>query len=218
MKTISFISLFDQPLKAYWTTSIMAKAQAIGAVSFQLIDLRQFGLGDRLQVDDSPYGGGGGMVLRIEPLVAALESVKARASRRLTVVLLTPRGVSFDQARAQALADQPADLVLIGGHYSGYDERLVDYVDQQLAIGSYILTNSILPGLVVTDALVRLLPGVLGKVDNSRSAGTLNRSDLVEDYPHYTRPASFRGRPVPEVLMSGNHQQINHWRRQFRNR
>lgn len=140
---------------------MLAKAQLANIVKFHVIDLRQFGLGRRRQVDDTPYGGGGGMILRIEPLVAAIEFAKQKTSQSSKVLLLTPRGQLFKQAMAFELAKAQLDLILIGGRYEGYDERIVGWVDQQISIGQFVLTGSELPALVVTDSIVRLLDGVL---------------------------------------------------------
>lgn len=211
MKTIHIIGLFLAPHQAYTATSMMAKATAVGAVRFNLVDLRQFGDGPHRKVDDNPYGGGDGLILMVEPLVKAIETAKAD-SPEATTVLLSPRGQRFDQAAAGELAGG-GDLILLGGYYAGYDERVVDWVDRSLSIGDYVLTSAALPALVVADAVVRLLPGVLGGPANATSGSFVADPDRVE-HPQYTRPAEFRGRPVPPVLVSGNHGEIDAWRRQ----
>ena len=212
MKKISIISLFPQALEAYLRVGMLAKAAALGVVAFELVDLRRFGVGPRQQVDDTPYGGGGGMILRIEPLVTALEDAKSK-SPEAEVVLLTPKGEVFEQATALTLAASERDLILIGGRYEGYDERLTSWTDRQLSIGRYVLTGSELPALVLADAVVRLLDGVLGAgtqnvVDESFTAA----ADHLE-YPQYTKPEVFRDLAVPPILLSGNHQEIADWRR-----
>ncbi len=211
MKTISVIGLFLAPFEAYIQTSMMAKATAIGAVSFNLIDLRDFGFGPHRKVDDTPYGGGEGMILMVEPLVKAIE-VARQASPQATVVLLTPRGDLFDQATAGQLAGG-GDLILLGGYYSGYDERIVDWADRSLSIGGYVLTSAALPALVLIDSVVRLLPGVLGGPSNA-TAGSFVADPQTLEYPQYTKPAEFRGQVVPPILTSGNHQEIATWRQQ----
>ena len=211
MKTISVIGLFLAPFESYIQTSMMAKATAIGAVSFNLIDLRDFGFGPHRKVDDTPYGGGEGMILMVEPLVKAIEAAR-QASPQATVVLLTPRGDLFDQATAGELSGGE-DLILLGGYYSGYDERIVDWVDRSLSIGSYVLTSAALPALVLIDSVVRLLPGVLGGPSNATEGSFVVDPQKLE-HPQYTKPAEFRGQAVPPILTSGNHQEIAAWRQQ----
>ena len=212
MKKISIISLFPQALEAYLNVGMLAKAAALGAVAFELVDLRRFGIGSRRQVDDTPYGGGGGMILRIEPLVSALEDAKSR-SPDAEVVLLTPKGEVFEQAAALALAASGRDLILIGGRYEGYDERLAGWVDRQFSIGRYVLTGCELPALVLTDTVVRLLDGVLGAgAQNVVDESFTSAADHLE-YPQYTKPEVFRGLTVPPILLSGNHKEIADWRR-----
>ena len=210
MKKIIFIGLFLEPLEAYWQTSMLAKAKKIGAADFHFVDLRQFGGGSHRQVDDTPYGGGLGMILRIEPLVAAIKAAKKLANQP-QVVLLTPRGETFNQSRASQIAKTSDDLILLGGYYEGYDERLINYVDGQISIGRYVLTNSILPSLVLADAVVRLLPEVLADPQTALEESFSQNEDLVE-YPQYTKPAKFDGHQVPAVLLSGHHQNIAAWR------
>lgn len=188
----------------------MARAQSAQKVEFNLIDLRKFGLGKSRQVDDTPYGGGAGLILRIEPLVAALEAAR-EAHDDAEVILLTPRGETFKQATAQALAETDKDLILIGGRYEGYDERIVHWVDRQISIGEYVLTGFELPALVVVDALVRLIPGVLGSSESCLEESFTDSAGTAE-YPQYTKPADFRQLKVPEILLSGNHQAIEAWR------
>ena len=210
MKTITIVSLFPEALASYLQTSMMNKAQKVGAVRFDLLDLRRFGVGSRRQVDDTPYGGGDGMVLRVEPLVAAVESV-IKTQPKTRVILLTPRGTIFHQAMARQLATDSADLLLLAAHYEGYDERLVNWVDSQISIGDYIVTNGQLPALVLADAVVRLLPSVLGGL-TSPLQESFSDNRTVE-HPHYTKPAQWRNLAVPEVLLSGDHQAIAGWRR-----
>ena len=210
MKRISIISLFPGALAPYLEVGMLAKAAARQLVVFELIDLRRFGLGSRCQVDDTPYGGGPGMILRIEPLVAALEDAKSR-SPEAEVILLTPRGRLFSQETAQSLAASGRDLILIGGRYEGYDERLADWSDRQLSIGHYVLTGAELPALVVTDSVVRLLDGVLGGED-SLVEESFAAAQARPEYPQYTKPEVFRGYAVPPILLSGNHQAIAEWR------
>jgi tRNA (guanine37-N1)-methyltransferase len=165
-------------------------------------------LGKRRTVDDTPYGGGDGMVLRPEPVVAAIEAARTQ-NQGAPVVVLTPSGHRFNQARARELSATPG-LILLAGHYEGFDERIMAYVDEQLSIGDYVLTGGELPAMVVADAVIRLIPGVLG---GEQSAHDESFSDpALLEYPHYTRPEQFRGAAVPEVLKSGHHAEIAKWR------
>jgi len=178
-------------------------------VEVHVWDLRRWGLDKRGTVDDRPFGGGPGMVIMCEPVFAAVESVAAEDPRVAHRILLTPQGTTFDQVRARELASKDR-LILVAGHYEGFDERIRSALDcDQISVGDYVLTGGELPALVVIDAVVRLLPGALGKeesaVEESFSAGLL-------EYPHYTRPRSFRGMDVPEVLLSGDHGKIERWR------
>lgn len=190
-------------------TSIMGRAQDKGAITLGVHDLRAFGLGKHRQVDDTPYGGGQGMLLRPEPLFAALEKVHTPNSR---VILLSPAGRRFDQATARRLA-QEEHLIFLSGHYEGMDQRVVDHwVDEELSLGDYVLTNGAIAAVVVMDAIVRLLPGVLGD-DLSAVEESFGAEGLLEA-PHYTKPAEFQGLKVPDILLSGNHAKIAAWRAQ----
>ena len=191
-------------------TSMLKKAQDIKAVRFEHIDLRDFGLGPRKQVDDTPYGGGDGMVLRPEPIVAAIEQAKAKYPGAI-ILLPTPRGELFDQATANQMAQDSKDLIFVCPRYEGYDERITSYVDKQFRVGNYVLTGGELPAMTVIDAVVRLLPGVLGGETSAANESFQKTDDYVE-HPQYTRPEDFRGHTVPEVLLSGNHAQIENWR------
>ncbi|HEX2483327.1 MAG TPA: tRNA (guanosine(37)-N1)-methyltransferase TrmD [Methylomirabilota bacterium] len=207
MTRIDVVTLFPAMLSAVLAESMLRVARERGAVDVRVVDLRDFTEGRHRVADDYPFGGGGGMVLKPEPLFAAVEALRGPESR---VVLLCPQGSTFTQSAAERLAKE-AHLVLLCGHYEGVDERVrTELVDEELSIGDYVLTGGELPAMVVLDAVVRLLPGVLGDPDGaareSFAAGRL-------DYPQYTRPAEFRGLPVPEVLLSGDHGRIARWRR-----
>ncbi|MBP5633969.1 tRNA (guanosine(37)-N1)-methyltransferase TrmD, partial [Candidatus Saccharibacteria bacterium] len=189
--------------------SMLWKAQDKKLVEFELIDLRQFGLGPRHQVDDTPYGGGDGMLLKPEPLFAAVEDAKTR-NPDAKVVLMTPKGKIWDQARATELANSGDNYIFICPHYEGYDERVLTLVDYQISIGKFILTGGELPAMTVIDSIVRLIPGVLGG-ETSAEIESFSDGDNYE-YPQYTRPAEFRGMKVPDVLLNGNHGEIAKWR------
>lgn len=178
-------------------------------MELKLWDLREFGLGARRTVDDTPFGGGPGMVLRPEPMVAAIEAARAE-NPGAPVIVMTPSGARHTQAKAAALA-LGSGLILVAGHYEGFDERIMDYADEQLSVGDYVLTGGELPGMVVTDSVVRLIPGVLGGEDSAADESFSGVNGLLE-YPQYTRPEEFRGAKVPDVLRSGHHAEIAKWR------
>jgi tRNA (guanine37-N1)-methyltransferase len=205
---IDLLTLFPEFFRSPLSQSMLQRAQGQGAVSYRVINLRDF-TRDRHQVtDDRPFGGGPGMVMKIEPLVAAIRAVR-QEDPGTRVILLSPSGAVFNQARARELADR-SHLLLICGHYEGVDARLHFYIDEELSIGDYILTGGEIPALIVLDAVTRLRPGVLGgegaTEEESFQAGLL-------EYPHYTRPREFEGHAVPEVLLAGDHQRIAQWRR-----
>ena len=186
----------------------MWKAQK-DAVVFELINLRDFGLGPRKQVDDTPYGGGDGMLLKPEPLFAAVEKAKAN-DPTAKVILMTARGKRWKQATAQTWADEGNGLIFICGRYEGYDERIVNVVDKQVSVGDYVLTGGELPAMTVIDSVVRLIPGVLGG-ETSTEIESFSDGETLE-FPQYTRPEEFQGMRVPDVLLSGHHGEIAKWR------
>lgn len=208
---ISVISLFPEMFPSVLETSMLWKAKDRGIVEFEYTNLRDFGLGPRQQVDDIVYGGGDGMLLKIEPLVSAIEKAKNK-NPKAKVILMTPRGLKFNQAKAKELALADQDLVFVCARYEGYDERIVNYVDEQISIGDYVLTGGELPAMVVIDSVVRLLPGVLGG-ETSAEIESFSDGKTLE-YPQYTRPEDFKGKKVPKVLLSGNHAEIAKWRKE----
>ena len=188
--------------------SMLRIAQEKGAAEIRLRNLRDWAPGKHRVTDEPPYGGGAGMVLKVEPVCLALEALRRPESR---VVLMSASGARFHQATARRLSAE-RHLILISGHYEGVDQRVADHlVDEEISIGDYVLTNGTLSALVVVDAVVRLLPGVLG---DAQSAEDESFSGGLLEYPHYTRPAEFRGWKVPEVLLGGNHAAIEAWRRE----
>ena len=193
-------------------SSMLWKAQEQKAVEFSLIDLRKFGLGPRKQVDDPPYGGGDGMLMMIEPLVAAIESAK-KNDPSAVVILPTPRGHVYKQSDAKRFARDKKGLIIICPRYEGYDERVVNWVDEQICIGSYVLTGGEIPAMVILDSVVRLLPGVLGG-ESSAEIESFQADDKTIEFPQYTRPLKFRDLTVPEVLISGHHKNIQKWRKE----
>lgn len=207
---IQIISLFPEMFEKVFGSSMLWKAQDRGHVSYHLIDLREFGLGPRRTVDDTPYGGGDGMLLKPEPLFAAVEAAKV-AEPNAKVLLMTARGKRFRQADAQRLADAKQGLILICGRYEGYDERITTVVDEQISIGDFVLTGGEIPAMTIVDAVTRLIPGVLGG-ETSAEIESFSDGKTLE-FPQYTRPEEFRGMRVPEVLLSGNHAAIAQWRK-----
>jgi tRNA (guanine37-N1)-methyltransferase len=206
---IHVITLFPDMFAPVFNSSMLWKAQERKLVEYNLVDLRQFGLGPRKQVDDTPYGGGDGMLLRVEPLFAAVAAAK-QTSPEAKVLLMTPKGDRFVQSTAQSLAEASTDLIFICGRYEGYDERITTVVDQQLSVGDYVLTGGELPAMTIIDAVTRLVPGVLG---GEKSAEIESFSDgKTLEFPQYTRPEVFQGLEVPKVLLSGNHAEIEKWR------
>lgn len=209
MKKIQIITLFPEMFTGVLNNSMMWKAQDKNAAEFTLIDLREFGLGPRRTVDDTPYGGGDGMLLKPEPLFAAVEQAK-RNDPTAKVLLMTPRGRRWKQATAQEYADSNYGYIFICGRYEGYDERIVSLVDQQISVGDYVLTGGELPAMTIIDSIVRLIPGVLGG-EKSTEIESFSDGETLE-FPQYTRPEVFNDMKVPEVLLSGNHAAIAKWR------
>ena len=188
--------------------SIVARAVKAGVVEIGIHNLREWTTDRHRTVDDKPFGGGAGMVLKAEPLFTAVEAL--RAGDKTRVVLMTPQGEVLTQRLAAELAEQE-HLVLVCGHYEGIDERFREHaVDREVSIGDYVLSGGELPAMVLTDAIVRLLPGALGSAESAQDE---SHADGLLEYPHYTRPAEFRGWRVPDVLLSGNHAEIERWRR-----
>lgn len=207
---IQVITLFPEMFTGVVGASMLWKAADRNIVQYEFIDLRQYGLGPRRQVDDTPYGGGDGMLLKPEPLVAAIEHAKS-ISPEAKVLLPTPRGRTYRQSDAKAFAAAEQDLIIICPRYEGYDERVTKWVDEQFCIGNYVLTGGELPAMIIIDSIVRLLPGVLGG-ETSAEIESFQEDDVNIEYPQYTRPEEFRGMKVPEVLLSGHHAAIAKWR------
>ncbi|MBR3256335.1 tRNA (guanosine(37)-N1)-methyltransferase TrmD [Candidatus Saccharibacteria bacterium] len=223
MVKFTIITLFQEALEPYLKSSMMEKATRKGLAEFNFVNLRDFGLGPHKSVDDTPYGGGDGMLLRCEPVFNAIESVK-KADPSAKVILPTPIGKIWNQEMARKIAlgqlEKPQGngstqinsqhYIIICPHYEGYDERILSIVDYKISLGKYVLTGGELPALIIIDSVVRLIPGVLGG-EQSAIIESFSDGDNLE-YPQYTRPEDFRGMKVPEVLLSGNHGEIAKWR------
>jgi tRNA (guanine37-N1)-methyltransferase len=205
---IDIITLFPEAFRSVLESSILGRAIREARVEVVLTNLRDFAPDARGTVDDKPFGGGPGMVLMCDPAFKAVEHVRGLDPRRATVVLLTPQGERLTQARVRDLAARER-LILICGHYEGFDERIRTLADLELSIGDYVLTGGELAAMVVTDATVRLIPGVLGAEDGTHEESF---SEGLLEYPQYTRPREYRGMTVPDVLLSGNHAVIARWR------
>ena len=201
---IDILTLFPKMFEGILEESIIKRAIEKGIVEINIIDFREFSKLSNHQVDDTPYGGGSGMVLRCEPLVEAIESVKTMDSK---VLLMCPQGVPYKEQKAIELSKEK-HLIFVCGHYEGYDERIRAFVDEEISIGDYVLTGGEIPAMAIMDSVIRLLPGVIKEDSYLEDSFMNNRLD----YPTYTKPATFRGLTVPEVLLSGDHAKIKQWR------
>lgn len=212
MIKFTIITLFREALEPYLNTSMMWKAREKGLAEFDFVNLRDFGLGPHKSVDDTPYGGGDGMLLRCEPVFNAIESVKEKDATA-KVILPTPVGETWNQTLAQSFAAPNTGAkhyIILCPHYEGYDERILSLVDYKISLGHYVLTGGELPALIIIDSVVRLIPGVLGG-EQSAIIESFSDGDNLE-YPQYTKPYDFRGMKVPDILLSGNHGEIAKWR------
>lgn len=202
---IDLVTLFPEMFEGPMSLSIVGRAREQGLLELGFVNPRQFATDRHKTVDDRPFGGGAGMVLQAEPFYQAILSVKKPGSK---VLLLSPQGRRFEQAEARSLSLEK-HLILLCGHYEGFDERLLDFVDAEISIGDFVLTGGEIPAMAIVDALTRLLPGVLAKED---AAVEESFTGELLDYPQYTRPQVWRGRRTPEVLLSGDHAKISAWR------
>lgn len=208
---ISIITLFPEVFETILNTSILKRAQNKGKVEFELINLRNFGEGKHQIVDDRPYGGGAGMVLKADILAKALKSVKISRSRKNVTILTSASGKPYKQEIAHELS-KLEHLIIVCGHYEGVDQRFIEkYVDEEISIGDYVLTGGEIPAMIIADSVVRLIPGVLEKKEATENE-SFSDSTLLE-HPQYTRPEKFEGLKVPQVLLSGNHKKIEEWRK-----
>lgn len=216
-----FVTLFPEVIEVWLTTSILGRAHQAGLFAFSLYSLREYSTDKHRSVDDVAYGGGGGMVLKVEPLVAAVDAIrKSLEPAPVKIIYLSPAGAVLSQSLVESLrpeGDGSRHFILICGHYEGVDQRFIDHwVDLEVSMGDFVLTGGELPALALADALIRQLDGALGGRDACATEsfalrGPSGREKLLE-YPHYTRPAEFRGIRVPEILLSGDHQKVDSWR------
>jgi tRNA (guanine37-N1)-methyltransferase len=209
MKKLQVITLFPEMFTGVFGNSMMWKAQKEGIVELSTIDLREFGLGRRRSVDDTPYGGGDGMLLMVEPLWNAVKAAKAN-DPTAEVVIMTPRGQRWRQSLAQEWSETGHGYIFICGRYEGFDERIMALVDREVSVGDYVLTGGELPAMTIIDSIVRLIPGVLGGAESALIESFSDGETL--EFPQYTRPEEWQGMKVPEVLLSGHHGEVAKWR------
>ncbi|KYC59768.1 tRNA (guanosine(37)-N1)-methyltransferase TrmD [Heyndrickxia coagulans] len=205
---MDILTLFPEMFEGVLGSSILKKAEEKGIVHYHLVNFRKYSDNKHKTVDDYPYGGGAGMVLKPQPVFDAVEDLLEGSKKKPRIILLCPQGETYTQQKAEAFAKEE-HLIFICGHYEGYDERIRTLVSDEISIGDYVLTGGELGAMVMIDSIVRLLPGVLG---NETSPVTDSFSTGLLEHPHYTRPADFRGMKVPDVLLSGNHRLIEEWR------
>jgi tRNA (guanine37-N1)-methyltransferase len=210
MLQVEILTLFPRMCEGYLAESILGKARESGLLEARVTDVREHAEGRHRVTDDAPYGGGAGMVMKPEPLTAAIEAARARLPGALAV-LTSPRGARLDQPLARRLSEH-GRLILVCGRYEGVDERVMKAIDMEVSLGDFVLTGGELAALCVVDAAARLVPGVLGNEASAGAESFAGEEGLLE-HPHYTRPPEFRGMKVPEVLLSGDHRRIERWRR-----
>lgn len=211
MKKFIVITLFPEMLEGVFNSSMMWKAQKDGLVQLETMQLRDFGVGPRKQVDDTVYGGGDGMLLMIEPLSRAIEAAKQKL-HNAKVLLMSPSETVWSQSMAAEYAAGDDDYILVCGRYEGFDARVEAFIDAKISVGQYVLTGGELPAMTIIDSIVRLIPGVLGG-ETSAEIESYSQDTMLE-FPQYTKPADYNGMKVPDVLMSGNHAEIARWRDQ----
>ncbi|MBI4035135.1 MAG: tRNA (guanosine(37)-N1)-methyltransferase TrmD [Candidatus Chisholmbacteria bacterium] len=215
---IDIVTIFPEMFAGPFEESMIKRAQEKGLVEIKIHNLRDWAEDERGTVDDKPYGGGPGMILRVDIIERAIIDLRSQISDKSKVILLTPQGNKFDQKKARELT-RLDHIILIAGHYEGFDERVRQLPDEEISIGDYVLTGGELPAMVVVDAVVRLIPGVLGdeaslKDESFSLSATSHEPRAILEYPQYTRPEEFKGMKVPEILLSGNHAEIARWRQE----
>jgi len=211
MTEIVVLTIFPEVITSYLQSSIIGRALENDIFKLQVLDIRDFTTDKHRKVDDEPFGGGAGMVMKPEPLFAALESLNI--TKKDKVIFPTPTAKVYDQTRAKEYAVHPGRLIFICGRYEGIDQRVIDYwVTDEVSLGSFVVTGGELPTLMIIDSTLRMIPGVVGKQESVENDSFYSGEEL--DHPHYTRPAVFRDHSVPDVLLNGNHKHIQEWRQQ----
>jgi tRNA (guanine37-N1)-methyltransferase len=208
---IDIITIFPEIFENFLKTSFIKKAQDKKKIIFDIHNLRNFCTDKHRKVDDEPFGGGAGMILKPEPIFSAIRHIKQQSNSNPYIILLTPQGNVFNQSKARHFVEEHKHLVFVCGRYEGFDERICELIDEELSIGDFVLSGGEIPSMVVCEAIVRLLPDVIGKKASFENDSFYDR---YLDYPQYTRPAEFEGLKVPEVLINGNHKEIEKWRKE----
>ena len=204
------ITIFPEIINGYCSQSILGRAQKAGSIKVEANDFRKFSTDKRGHVDDTPYGGGPGMVLQVQPIYDCLKSLGfAKGGKKSKIIIMDPAGKKFDQKMAQKFSKLD-NLILIAGRYEGFDARIYKFVDERVSVGDYVLAGGELPALTIIEATARLVPGVLGNADSLKQE---TFTDSTKEYPQYTRPETFMGLKVPKVLLSGDHKKIEDWRK-----
>lgn len=204
------LTIFPNIFSSYFSESIIKRALEKNLIDIKIHDIRDFGEGKWKQVDDTPYGGGPGMLMMIEPVYKALKNIKRKKNSK--VILFSPSGEKFDQKMAKDFSSLD-QIVMICGHYEGIDSRIKEFVDMEVSVGDYVLTNGNIPAMVLVDAVTRIIPGVLGNEDSFQEDAFY--SDFKEEYPQYTKPRKFKGLEVPSILLSGDHGKIEEWKKKM---
>ena len=207
------LTIFPEMFKGFLNESILKKAQGKGVIKITIHDIRDYSKDKHRKTDDTPYGGGAGMVFTPQPLFDCIEDVKKKAPKA-PVIYMTPKGKRLTQTRVERLSAKFTQLILLCGHYEGIDQRVIDsLVNMEISIGDYVLSGGEIAAMVVIDAISRLVPGAIGREASHQEETFSKKLDRKKEYPHYTKPADFRGMKVPEVLLNGNHAEIEKWRR-----
>lgn len=209
---INILTLFPEMFKSVFNESIIKRAQEKKLVEINMFNLRDWANDKHKTVDDSPYGGGAGMVMKVDVIDRAIDSLKSKIKdEKIKIILLTPQGKKFDQKKAKKLSSY-SNLLLICGHYEGFDERIRKLVDEEISIGDYVLTSGDLPTMVLIDAISRQIPGFIEKSQAIKEESFSKIKNCLLEYPQYTKPSEYRGQKVPKILLSGNHKKIAEWR------
>ena len=211
----TILTLFPEMFSSIFSCSMLKRAVDKGEICIEYVNIRHYSKDKHKRVDDVPFGGGPGMLMSCEPLFLCIEDVKKKALKRSKVIYLTPQGKRFTQIRAEKLSKSYDEIILLCGHYEGIDQRVRDnLVDEEISIGDYVLTGGELPAAVLVDTVSRLIPGVIGKESSVLEESFSKALSRKREYPQYTRPQEFRGMKVPEVLLNGNHKEIEKWKRE----
>lgn len=208
----TIITLYPDAIKPYLDTSILGRAQKKGLININIVNLRDFGLGKHKQVDDTPFGGGPGMILRADVVIPAIKKIKQH-NPKAEMIMLTPDGEIYNQQIARSISKNNMDLILLAGRFEGFDARIDEYIDKKISVGPYVLAGGEIPALAIIESVARLIPEVLG---NPLSPEEESHSENYIEYPQYTKPQTYLGVNVPEILISGDHKKIKEWREEHK--